>query len=190
MILYHITRDLEHDGSFVPTIPSAIMKNEDEVTLRSCWSTSIEGCLSSFPTGSSVLEDIIDVYGNRFKVFRINTDGLNEADIITSAELYEYGIVPDAEITDEHWITKYIQVDPDNTFIIDILGWDEDVEDIIPYHIYKIADEKYEGDYTEAYMEITGDKVPSMITINNLNYKHVYSNQHFVRSDEREEVKV
>lgn len=46
LILYHLSPELNHDGSFVPRVPKN-RSNEDDIIPRICFSSTLEGCYRS-----------------------------------------------------------------------------------------------------------------------------------------------
>lgn len=172
-IFYHISTDLNHSGLFEPRIPiNRHQDAEDDTIERICISPSIEDCLTAIPNGGFRLADLNEEREGLFLVFKIDTEklGISKYDIITAEELYQRDLVRDSAMTEEHWITTAFQVPQEDRFIIKLTEWDEDVFDVIPYEIVKLADELYEGDYCKAYMETYDELVPSSINIVNARY--------------------
>lgn len=175
MKLYHVSTDIHHDGVFQPRIPSETirMKGEESETPRICVALTLEGCFSAIPSGGSRLDILNESQKGYYKVFEIDTEklGISEDDILNSDFLYESGKVEDAYITDEYWITKEFSVPPEDGYVMLLQDWEEDVDDLIPYHVMKTGDEEYDGDYCQAYCIIMKtDFVPCVNTISNLNF--------------------
>ncbi|MDF2881308.1 MAG: hypothetical protein K0R54_1865 [Clostridiaceae bacterium] len=172
-IFYHISTELNHNGQFEPRIPEHRHKDAENIEIkRVCVAPSLEDCLTAIPNGGMRLESYdIDRRGY-FLVITIDTDklGISSQSIITSEELYEKDYVRDANITNEHWITCSFTVSQEDMFIIKLNGWQEQVYDVLPHCIYAIADEKYEGDYFEAYEEEYDKGVPCCTAIEDLDY--------------------
>ena len=165
-IFYHVSLDLKHPGSFSPRIPENKSKigTEDDTTPRVCVCETIEGCLSAMPGGGLEIESLTD---NQYylKVFSIDTErlGLKKEDILCWDYLYQNNLVPDAEITQEHWILKPFEVEKIDSFLIRVTDWREESDDIIPYFVKQVADQKYSGDYLSAYLEELGEDRKSVV---------------------------
>lgn len=148
MLLYHISKDLNHNGVFEPRIPEIRMKGENEWIERICFSKTIEGCFTAIPEGGQLLEKGI------FRLFVLDTEkaGLNADDIIDSDELYKQNYVGDADITGETWVLKKVTFETYQD--IYLKHWWEEVADVIPHYIMELSEEdEYEGDYLTAYIE-------------------------------------
>lgn len=172
MIFYHVSTDVQKDGVFYPRYPESIMEGEFASIQRVCVAPTIDDCLSAIPNGGSRLDELNDRQQGFYKVFRIDTEklGIPENEIITSTHLFENEMVPDAEWTEEHWILTDFTVSEEDTFMIHLNNWSEEPCDLIPKWIYDLADEEFEGDYTEAYMEEMDDMVPCMSAIKHIKY--------------------
>lgn len=172
-IFYHVSTSISHNGIFTPRVPFSRRCDEDNVTKRISVSTSLEKCLTGIPSGGSKLDELNIVRRGYYTVFKINTDKLNipNEQIITSEKLFKENLVPDADFTDEHWITCSFTVGLEDTKLIKLNDWDEESIDDIPYHIYELAEtEKYNGNYIEAYMDVYDKNVPCAVEIINANY--------------------
>ena len=177
MILYHLSTDLTHNGIFTPNIPTIRMDGEDDRIKRVSTSASIGGCLSGIPDGGMRLDKLVVDQHGYFKCFIIDTDKLGITDyVLTSQQLFEYGLVEDAETTDEHWILTPFTVPDEDSQLIHIDNWHEDMVDQIPHVIYELADKLYEGDYFEAYNDLIGDRIPCTTQITNVTYTPAYIN--------------
>lgn len=182
-IFYHVTNNMKHSGVFTPKVPKSIYSaqnkdtgiTEDDQTKRVCVSTSIEGCLTSMPNAGFQLEEFLKETNGRLKIFKIDTQkiGITEKDIVNSEALYKSEKVPDAELTDEHWITTSFEVNEEDSFVIENLQWEEEDDEVIPYKIYKLAEEQYEGDYFKAYFETYQTKIDPIILIEGLTYDKI-----------------
>lgn len=155
-VFYHVSPDLKHNGEFIPRVPyNRHEEMEDNKTHRVCVSPSIEGCLTAIPGGGSGFLDLCEEQRGYFLLFRIDTEklGIPQENIISDEELFQKDLVRDADISKEHWITCPFTVPKEDKIIIKIEDFFEDINDLIPYFIYQLADEKFEGDYLEAYKE-------------------------------------
>lgn len=171
-ILYHVSRDLFHDGKFIPRIPMDRTEGEDEKIGRVSVAPTIEDCLSAIPGGGSRLDETIIDRRGYFKVFKIDTKKLEiaDSDVVKSEYLFKNNLLPDAYHTDEHWITVPFVVAEEDSFFIKLGDYKEEIQDLIPHEIYEIADEKYDGDYLEAYCDIKGITPPHMTCITDICY--------------------
>lgn len=172
-VYYHVSADLSHSGHFEPRIPQFRHQDaENALIARVCVAPAIEDCLTAIPGGGSELESLCMETRYYFLVFKIDAEklGISASNIVTSDELFEKDLVRDAEMTNEHWITVPFTVPEEDRFIIRITNWDEEACDVIPFSIYKIADENYEGDYCEAYENTYDEPVPCSVMIKNLKY--------------------
>lgn len=169
MLFYHVSTDLQKNAYFYPRQPESIMEGEMVSIDRVCVAPSVELCLSALPSGGSRLDELNEKQHGFYKVFRIDTEklGIPDSHIVTSKTLFEKEYVPDAEWTEEHWITTDFTVAEEDAFIIQLLQWEEEIQDVIPHQIYVLADEKYHGDYTSAYIQETGNLVPCTSLITN-----------------------
>lgn len=173
MIFYHVSTDIEQDGHFYPRIPENIMDGEISDVNRVCVAPTIADCLSAIPVGGSRL-DMLNIEQHGFyKIFRIDTEklGISDEHILTWEYLFENEMVPDAEWTEEHWITTDFDVPEEDTFMIHLKDWKEESNDIIPKRIYVIADKEYEGDYCDAYYNVFNKMVPCMSVIKDIQYQ-------------------
>lgn len=166
MILYHVSTDLKKDNDFYPRRPMFILDGEDGKTERICASPSIELCLSAIPFGGKHLHILNEKQHGFYKVFRIDTDKLQIKDenIVNWETLFNEEYVPDAEWTKEHWITTDFTVPDEDVFLIQVQYWNEKSCDLIPNPIRKLAEEEFDGDFSQAYEEVMND-VPKCITI-------------------------
>lgn len=173
MILYHVSTDINMDGHFYPRIPHSIMAGEFESIYRICVAPSIADCFSAIPNGGSRLDELNEEQDGLYKVFRIDTEkiGIPDTHILTWQHLFEEDMVPDAEWTEEHWITTDFTVPEEDVFMIHLKNWNEKSCDIIPKRIYTIAEEDYEGDYFEAYADVMDEAVPCMSAIKDVLYQ-------------------
>lgn len=172
-IFYHVSTNLRHPGKFEPRIPSCRHKaQEDSETPRISVAPTIEDCLTAIPNGGGHLDEMNIQQRGYYLVFKIDTEklGIEDEHIVASDTLYERDLVRDADISNEHWITKSFEVPEEDCFLIKLIVWEEVAHDIVPYSIYAIADEKYEGDYLRAYTEIYKEHVPCSVGITDPQY--------------------
>lgn len=128
--LYHISEDYDkHIELFVPDIPESACLSEDYKTKRICTSSSLEGCLKGHPNTwydmveypnkeytypewvmdkMAVLLDYGEITGHLYKVYEFNVD---DKHIVFSETLFQENLVPDAIISEEHWILKDTMAD-------------------------------------------------------------------------------
>lgn len=172
-IYYHVSTQLTHSGHFEPRIPDNRHKEAEDIsTPRICVAPTIEDCLTAIPNGGGLFDELCIYMRYYFLIFKIDTEklGIDQSSIISSQELFEKDLVRDAEMTNECWITVPFTVPEEDRFVIRVLDWDEEPYDVIPYSIYKIADEQFEGDYLAAYEETYDEPVPCSVKIKNLKY--------------------
>ncbi len=157
MILYHISTDLSHDGTFIPAVPESRMQEEEDETKRICVATTIEGCFSALPSGGSRINRLVEQAGGVFRVFHIDTEvcGIADEAIWNDIYLYEEGLVPDAEHTGECWILEPFTCAESHLIMID--SFEEESADIIPYPVMQLMIEE-DADYDDAYEEIYGEE--------------------------------
>lgn len=154
-VYLHITRDLNHNGEFLPRIPKDRLLgwNEDDTTPRVCVAENLDNCLTS----TGINEETI------IKVFFIDIEKLGLTDdIVKWEELYRKNLVTDALYTKEAWITKEFSV-PEEDSVIITLDTVQDSED--PYLVeYSIQQEAFELgiDPVDLYVKKFGD-VPRCI---------------------------
>lgn len=173
MIFYHVSTDLQHSGKFVPRIPENRHKQAEDASIgRVCVCPTLEQCFSAMPGGGINLYTTCNDARNYFLVFKIDTEklGINEKNIITSKVLFEKDLVRDAEASEEHWICEPFIVPEEDSQIIAVQNWNEEICDVIPHHIYELADREYEGNYLEAYEDYYDENVPCGTIVENLEY--------------------
>ncbi|MEK3955926.1 MULTISPECIES: hypothetical protein [unclassified Psychrobacillus] len=173
MRFYHISTELLHTGLFQPAIPKNRHKDaENDKIPRICVSNSVEGCLSAIPNGGSRLDEMNYSRRGYYLLFTIDTEklGISSENIMTNEQIYELDYVRDADFTGEHWILQEFQVDASDIQLICLHDWAEEPVDVLPFSIFAIAEEKYEGDYLTAYMEMYDDLVPCSVRISEANY--------------------
>lgn len=175
MIFYHVSTDIEKNGRFYPRHPSHTMTDELFDMPRICVAPSIADCFSAIPRGGSRLDELNLEQGGLYKVFRIDTEklGIPDSAIIGWKELFQKAWVPDAEWTEEHWITEAFTVPEEDCFMIHLTNWEEEPCDLIPHRIYELANAQYEGDYFRAYSDSEQELVPCMHAIKDVQYEQV-----------------
>lgn len=172
-IFYHVSTDLKHNGVFQPRVPSSRHQDaEDDKTPRVSVGLTIDDCFTAIPGGGGRLDELNVERRGYYLVYKIDTEklGIKSEHIVSSDELYEKDLVRDANFTNEHWITVPFTVPKEDAFMIRLFEWQEDPEDVIPHSLMQIAEEKYEGDYLEAYQEEIGGFVPCSIRVYDLEY--------------------
>lgn len=118
MKLYHLTKDLTHNGMFYPRVPTNRAEIEDDVTPRICFSNSIEGALTAIPVPGSSFAELNESFGCVWKVFELDTDTIPSQSTINPKELYHDGKVLDAWLTGEHWVTQPIDLSQSAYYIM------------------------------------------------------------------------
>lgn len=172
-IFFHVSTDLNHNGIFVPRIPANRHRQaEDDKIPRISVAPTIEDCLTAIPGGGSSLDELNIELRGYYRIFRIDTEklGIQNEHIVNSKTLYENDFVRDADVTNEHWITTPFSVPQEDSFIIKLISWEETCADVVPYTIYEIADEHYDGNYLRAYEEQYQEAVPCAIKIQDAHY--------------------
>ena len=166
MKLYHISRDLNFKSNFYPRIPKFTQDKEDYSINRICFATSIEKALTAMVDNIANEDNYID-FKPFFRVYEYNitqTDGVKNWE-----ELYRENLVLDSFITEETWILNEIYFDKKDSYIIGIVNFDSDMEDLIPSEIY-YESMKTDGDYLGLYVEKIGSRIPFIYTVKNLDY--------------------
>lgn len=187
MILYHVSVETSKDGRFKPCIPILPIDGEDEEIERVCVSTSIEGCLSAIPDGGARLAELNASQRGFYRVFRIDTEKLGISDelILTADYLYEENLVPDAYWTKEHWILTAFTVPSEDSFLIQLMDWQWDEDDRIPYSIKRIAQEERNGNSFDIYAREIGGRIPGVTTIQSIIYRtNAYQSGEILRISE------
>lgn len=69
-----------------------------------------------------------------------------------------------------HWITEGFTVGVEDTFYIHLTDWEEQVCDVVPHHIYQVAEADYNGDYFEAHQDIVGENLQCINIIQDITY--------------------
>lgn len=132
---YHVSMEHEQEiEEFIPRIPKHRIENENDTHERICVSTTIKGCIKAAPSiwyymyqsqfmecfspyddmdKLTTLLDHDEQVGYLVKVYEFD---LKEDEVIHSHILKKKGWVPDANKTDEHWITK--QVKPNRSYYL------------------------------------------------------------------------
>jgi hypothetical protein len=104
---YHISQK-RVDNYFQPRIPCTRAKEENGTIERICVSTSIPHCLGAIPDAGSLCGFVDDsaIFGIPFLlyVYKVGIDTFTTEQMITAEELVHKNYVPDAHITNEHWL--------------------------------------------------------------------------------------
>lgn len=172
-LYYHISTDLEHDGTFTPRIPTTRADNEDFSSPRICVSRTIEGAVSAIPNGGSRLDELIEHNHGFLKLFVFDSEDLdlNDDNMIDCDTLYEKGLVHDATITDEYWIMKPVKVPETHQYVIIPQDWGESIHDVIPYDILLLSDtDEYQGDIESAHYDMTNEMLGNILAIVDFKY--------------------
>ncbi|WP_458459166.1 hypothetical protein [Pseudobutyrivibrio sp.] len=155
IILYHVSPDLRNlDKVFYPQIPTNLIKDEDRITPRVCFSDSIEGCVNAMGNAQRFIDEKTGKAEFVLFVFKCNLDDNN---LISWKELYESGRVPDAAINHEYWYTKEIRLRGKRFEILNMLDayTNPRVMKIIPYK-YRGKIENVLEKYGVCWAEILG----------------------------------
>lgn len=172
----HVGTYLKHTGKFEPQIPSCRHQGEeDDKTPRICVGLTLDDCFTAIPGGGGRLDELNLERRGYYWVYMIDTEklGIEAEDIVPADVLYEKDLVRDANFTNEHWIiNKSFTVPEEDRFMIRLVDWQEEPEDVIPHAIYQLADEEYEGDYIEAYEDKYDENVPCSIRVFDMKYIH------------------
>lgn len=99
---YHVSRDIElEDKEFYPRIPEHRCEGEDDKIQRICVCTSLKEALDAFPYKYDFVNNTMRSNENNSYLiyYKIKNNDLNYK---TSTEIHH--LVPDAHITNEHWI--------------------------------------------------------------------------------------
>lgn len=192
-IFYHVSTSLLNEGKFVPRIPeNRITENEDDSIQRICVAPTISHCLSALPGSGNLYETHFKGRGY-YKLFRIDTEklGISDEHIISSQTIYENGWVPDAYVTQEHWITIPFTVPEEDSIIIKLDDWCQEREYVVPSDALTLAHEMYQGDLYKAYSAIYEDSVPMVFRLSGIQFQYEDVRKHeivtlHVYSDEEE----
>lgn len=128
MTLKHIEfweEEVEKIKEFIPRVPSKTTLGEDKSIPRICTSTTIENCVKASPQTSYVLFGMLDEinlmemshqyfhyfletaqYGMLVRVYHFEVE---ESIVRLPNEIHKAGWVPDALITDEHWLLEKVK---------------------------------------------------------------------------------
>ena len=161
MKLYHISRDLKFNGNFIPRIPFLEDEStENRTTPRICVSKTIEGCLSAIP-GSYMLDEVCLEQRGMFRVYVFDTEKhqIQPEYLVLTDELDRKNEVLDAYLTEEVWITCPVTLDQEDSYIIVIKNYSEEICDCVPYDVRLLVDnEEYDGDLKKAYFDTFPNK--------------------------------
>lgn len=167
----HISTRLDFNGEFVKRVPTTRTAGENNTIERVCVASTIEGALTAIPNGGMRLDTYKDVE-YIFKLCIIDTEklGITDEDIIKSDMLYETGMVPDAHLTEESWITKSFKINEEDMFIIKLNSWEEESHDLFSYDIQVAAETEYDDDIYEAFNDLVGGNIPCITGITELDF--------------------
>lgn len=186
MVLYHIGINPNPGGTFIPRVPFSRGQWENGEIRRICFSDSVNGCLTAMPEGGCKLRETVKETDGHFYLYVLDTDkyGIDKQDILTPAQLYENNYVWDAEETDEYWVLVPVKIEKEDIHRIQIVDWEEDTFDVIPYPAYSMAEEKYDGNYEKGYHEIFGEDetIEAGIVIENAWYNSLSTGETYVSS--------
>lgn len=162
MILYHISKDLQHDGVFEPRVPENRLFKEDDYTERVCLSKTIEGCFSSMPGGGDQLEDTNAAQFGLYRLFVVDTEKYDilSHEIYDSHELVTCHGVADAYLTDEVWVTKSFSVQKEDTHWLWLYRFGRRDVNSFPLAYYRDTRTTRGSESFEAYMRWSGGKQP------------------------------
>lgn len=127
MYIYHITKELDHRGVFVPRVPEYAEDYDEDCEIgRVCFSDSLEGCLSSVSWGSWDTKKNLEDTEGVIKVFRlwITPELVQRGIIYTPEYLAKNDFVADAWATREYWLLQPYTFGSTETCYIKVLGYD------------------------------------------------------------------
>lgn len=145
MILYHVSPNINFDGNFVPRIPENRLQMEDSTIPRICFSTSISTCIQAMPGGGECFSDLLEHNNSVLKVFEIDTDNLpfDSKFLVPPEVLDEKGLVPDAVMNEEFWVTEDIVIPMEDQYLIYVTDYSfEPINELIlslEYHTETIS---------------------------------------------------
>ena len=148
MKLYHISTSVpesllkNHEYKFEFRVPERRYEKEDSRYGRICASDSIEGALSAIPTLHYSTMKELALSAGMILVFEIDTDklGIEEEMVHLPEYIYEEGLVDDALITGEHWISKTdgFTVGIEDIRVMHIADFKTMTRPVIPYKYNKV----------------------------------------------------
>lgn len=166
MTLFHVSLEDEKIEKFVPRVPEIRAFLEDGEIPRICLSTSIDGCLSAVSWGGCKLHNVVESSA-KIRVYEFNDEDIINGNLIGSIELYQSGKVVDADETGEVWVINQ-ELIPCKSYLIEIVDYEADQEDIISYENLKHCDET--GESIEDFIETT------VVIISEVEYKVIEEN--------------
>lgn len=138
--IYHVSDNIDTIiEEFIPRIPREDTRTdfEDSVTPRVCVSANIPGCITGKPKTKD--EEIL---GGIYRVYEFDVD-FSDDNLICYYDLYEMGLVNDALLSKEYWITSPVK--PIKTYLIKIDHISMELVPVCPV------------DYIEDYLDILRD---------------------------------
>lgn len=133
---------------FIPRIPKNPLRTEEVETPRISVSDSISGCLSATAWGGKDLDTTYQSYSDPYdntkevngvmvRIYVIDHD--LDDNTISPRYLFENGLVDDAKMTREYWITD--KCIPSTVYDILITEWDEESYDYLSYYQESLIEE-------------------------------------------------
>ena len=104
MIVYHVTREVLNGIKLIPRVPTNIIKNEDLIIKRICFSASLNGCLISID--NLVFDDKLYVYQADIKPYYPTLKQV--PDMFLTGEVWSLEIVNNLKLMGVISITGYI----------------------------------------------------------------------------------
>lgn len=124
---FHLSNDFEKDiKTFIPRIPDSRMGKEDNTQNRVCVAPTIEDCIKAHPSILLYMNSwdicqrvrVEECMAHKHYLLEHGKSGflcklyyfeVEKEFVVTNEELQKNNLVPDADITNEHWITTNIQ---------------------------------------------------------------------------------
>lgn len=108
-VFYHVSMDLNiNEKEFIPRIPTLICKDEDTNIKRICVTKTLEQAIGAFPYKRVFMNETIPMRNESYLAV-YKTDMANK-EYLNDKEINKY--VPDAHITNEHWILNSFNCKP------------------------------------------------------------------------------
>lgn len=168
MKLYHISKDTSHDGNFHPRIPEHRHgEGEDSTTQRISFASSVEGCFTAFPGGGSRLDETQMLQKGYYRLFILDTQTIDPGFVIGPDELYRTGLVPDAQVTQEYWVTCPLELGEGT--LIHVSDWEEDWQDLFTSEQQVLLEKAEEEGDDETVEELVEDAT-NVTLIKNVRY--------------------
>lgn len=120
MKLFYVDKTMKEEiQEFFPRISENRMSKEDSITPRICVASSIEGCVTAAPWK---LKEV--GRAEVLRVYEFDSEDIQEGNLLTPEDLFNQKKVPDAEITDEHWVINQ-SLKPIDMYYIQFLDFKE-----------------------------------------------------------------